>query len=372
MKIRLHRNKWFCRASVAAGVLSLVWYVSSCLSGRVEPCHGFVFPLLALTVPLATLMLLVSVVLCALSRRWVLCAILAAVAALLWPSHTIPLNVLKPCAPAPGEATDTLKLMTYNVMGFENLDATVPTESETLKYILDTAPDIVVLQEATPSFVAFDRYPHTKPLVERLDSIYPYRCHGYHDMVMFSKYPYEVHSDTTKLYAMGAPDNCMVHYSYPVRFFEMTMPGYDLTIASAHLQSFGLTRRISKQRRVNSFDDDRSWTQHLREAFEERANEARRLRKWLDSNKSRNVVVCGDFNDVPGSCAYLTILGHDLRDAYRETAVGYHNTFRLKHLMFRIDHVLYRGDQIKPIAISSPHVGTSDHYPTIVTFVVKK
>lgn len=364
------RKGRFWRGTAAAvAVIGLLWLIAANAAGGIDPQHGAAFPLLAISVPAALAMCLTGVALCAVTRQWRLTAAATIVTAIAWPWSTVPLNITGNNAP---NGSDTLTLLTFNVRGFEPLKASQPEKvSSSLKFILDTDADIVVVQEASPSFLSFDKYPYTKPLIARLDSMYPYRCHEYHDMVMMSKFPYEVRSDSTRLYAFRAPDNCLVHYSYPIRIFEVTLPGNELMIAATHLQSFGLTMRIDNSRAMKGYDDGRSTRSHLTKAFIQRAEEARTLRNWLDKCLAANVVVMGDFNDVPGSFAWRTIMGSDMRDAFSEAGLGYQHSFRLKNMFVRIDHVLYRGG-LTPLSSSTPHAGQSDHYPVVTKFAIKK
>jgi endonuclease/exonuclease/phosphatase (EEP) superfamily protein YafD len=84
-----------------------------------------------------------------------------------------------------------------------------------------------------------------------------------------------------------------------------------------------------------------------------------------------NVIVCGDFNDVPGctSLRNLTSIS-GLKQVYPEVCCGPTYTFNTNRFYFRIDHVLYRGD-LKPVEMVRGDIRCSDHYPLLTTFLLE-
>jgi endonuclease/exonuclease/phosphatase (EEP) superfamily protein YafD len=80
-------------------------------------------------------------------------------------------------------------------------------------------------------------------------------------------------------------------------------------------------------------------------------------------------IVCGDFNDVPVSYTYHTVIG-DLQDAFVEKGFGFSTTFSNKLSFFRIDYALLDPNlQINSYRVV--HKELSDHYPVIITFNAK-
>ena len=81
------------------------------------------------------------------------------------------------------------------------------------------------------------------------------------------------------------------------------------------------------------------------------------------------MIVCGDFNDTPGSYSYRTVRGDDMRDAYLDCAFGPAITYHDNRFYFKIDHVLYRGN-LRAVDIERGRIDASDHYPLLATFVL--
>ena len=68
-----------------------------------------------------------------------------------------------------------------------------------------------------------------------------------------------------------------------------------------------------------------------------RAEQAKEVEEFLKNTKTK-VILCGDFNDVPLSYAYNTILG-DLKDAFVEGGDGYAYTYNTAYRLLRIDNI---------------------------------
>lgn len=104
----------------------------------------------------------------------------------------------------------------------------------------------------------------------------------------------------------------------------------------------------------------------LRRAIEKRAQ----LANEIDSLKRRMeypIIICGDFNDVPGSYAYRKVKG-DLADAFVAKGRGLGRTYLKIFPTLRIDYILYDDQVLKTEGYDRPNVGLSDHFPVIATF----
>ena len=137
-----------------------------------------------------------------------------------------------------------------------------------------------------------------------------------------------------------------------IAFYEVDIDGRKLTIANVHLLSPGLSENerdvVKEMASVKNTRAGVSEMKHsvygkMRSSFRKRKQDAENLRQALDRVKG-DLIVCGDFNDVPESYAYRLIRGDDLRDAYAETGFGPMVTYNLNLMWFHIDQVLYRGE----------------------------
>ncbi|MDP4278508.1 MAG: endonuclease/exonuclease/phosphatase family protein, partial [Bacteroidota bacterium] len=86
-------------------------------------------------------------------------------------------------------------------------------------------------------------------------------------------------------------------------------------------------------------------------------------------NSPYQVVVCGDFNDVPGSYVYRTI-SKGMTDCWIDKGSGWGNTFHENLFLFRIDYILH-SKNIETVTIKRDKVRISDHYPLLATLKIE-
>ena len=264
----------------------------------------------------------------------------------------------------------TFSLLTYNVMSF--LDFAGPFKegvpNRTVQYILDSNPDIVCLQETLRA-----AYVNTLNITlsqrNLRDLRYPYQMH-WHDggIAMYSRYPLK------EIHIGDRPDMPYPHY----KAARVYLHDDSITIINCHLQSIGLDvsdRNVYHGATGGDIDFesiDAAGSKilgKLTDAFIIRAKQAEFVRSVLDSIPG-NVIVCGDFNDVPLSFATRQIQGNDMHDAFAATSFGPRITFHDNRFYFRIDHVFYRGN-IGAYWCASPNIPSSDHYPLLVRFKIQ-
>lgn len=365
-------NKIFATIKFVGAIPTLllaVAYVASAYGGIADPDNGTKYAILCLGYPILLFASLALLAVWLLLRQWSLAAItVCSLAVTAGPIATYhPFNITSHQA---GKNDSTFRLLTFNVMNFDDFDGTVHDENRTVQYILDTDADVVCLQEGAQG-VEFTSIDVIKSTLPKLLDRYPYHTNGTDDMVLLSKYPFEPCDD----YVLGSNRKKVVSYNVHIK-------GHTVKIFNCHLQSIGLTmndKEIYKQiteidqlnhmEPIDAIKEVRSnLFSKLSVAFKERAKQARELRKLID-NSGQNVIVCGDFNDTPGSYSYRTVRGNDLRDAYLDCAFGPTITYHDNRFYFKIDHVLYRGD-IKAIDIERGSINSSDHYPLLATFAL--
>ena len=107
----------------------------------------------------------------------------------------------------------------------------------------------------------------------------------------------------------------------------------------------------------------------LKRGFQERANQVREVRKYIDESPYA-VIVCGDFNDTPMSYAYQKLRG-DLTDAFISSGKGIVRTYIGKLPSFRIDNIFY-GDKFDAFNFKAyDDFKMSDHIPISCDLVIK-
>lgn len=278
----------------------------------------------------------------------------------------------------PEEDARSFTLMSYNVYGLNDyLEPYSPKDSTrlraqadsglpnpTLAHILACDPDIACLQEFYLTFS--DKFPViTRSLFDSVCKRYPHRISGCANSIL-SKYPlYPVEltqpEDPTAFY-LGAIVEIQQHRTL---------------IISAHLQSIGLDpsdRALYKE--ITKGEGGRKAISHAKNrflgklslAFRKRARQAELLRRQIDSLGVENVIIAGDFNDIPGCYALRQVAGEDFKNAFTMAGFGPIVTYHANRFYFHIDHILYRGD-MEAIGFTKDRFGRSDHYPVTARFL---
>jgi len=99
----------------------------------------------------------------------------------------------------------------------------------------------------------------------------------------------------------------------------------------------------------------------------ERAAQVDELCRYLEQQKGKRIILCGDFNDTPISYAHNRISSY-LTDCYAATATGFGRSFNANSMLVRIDH-MFCSPHFKPYACCvDQSVLLSDHYPVRCAF----
>ena len=363
-------KSFFTAIAVGVNVLLGMATVFSAYGGMISPDEMVFASIVAMMLPgflIAGIILLVLDIM--FWRKLSLVLIIAWIASAPPILEYCPLNVL-PHKLTEQEKERTFTFLTYNVLHFWDFCGDVPgvNKNRTLDYILSTDADIVSLQEAES---IEGPWKVTPDQLYELHTRYPY---GYMNvakqLTLLSKYPAEhVHIDMPP---------CI---SERVACFRLNVKGDTIHLFNVHLESIGLSPEDkelymqlynpSPERKLKEEISEvkTQLISKLAKAFRERAEQARALRECIDSIGG-NIIVAGDFNDIPGCYAIRTIAGDDFKSAFTECGFGPTVTYHGNRFYFRMDHVLYHGN-FEAVKIKRAKIPSSDHYPLLTTFMIE-
>lgn len=339
-------------------------------AGMLSPLkHGGFYGILPMLFPAC---MLAAAILLLLQLLWhwrgviIIAAGFAVTAAPAW--QVCPLNIHFG-QPKIAENQGTFSLLTYNVFNFDELrDSTDTKPNRALTYILKRNADVVCLQEAATLHVNKHLFITTEQMSE-LHNAYPYIITG-GNQVILSKFPVQpIHIAITK---EDFDDADLTAY-------RLTLPGGKLlTLFNVHLQSFCLTaddRHLYTgltQLKPTKVDDVRQQLiTKLKYANVERARQTQALLRFVRHYGGPDVLICGDFNDVPTSYALRSLEDAGFNSVYSKVGFGPMITYYRDRFKFCIDHVLYRGD-MKPLSLKRATLRASDHYPVYVRIQYEK
>lgn len=265
------------------------------------------------------------------------------------------------------EKSRTFTLLTYNVLDFvANNDIYPDGTNATLGYILESDADIVALQESLSLKYPVEKYHITKRQIDSLNTKYPHR-HLVKATMILSKFPFtpvEIAKDSIFMESVAVGDFDI--YGKKIRLYNM------------HLESFRLTpedkvlyRDITKLEVGGKGKEVKEQLIHkLVVANSTRARQVQALCREIKRNPAENVIVCGDFNDVPNCYALRKLSALGFEQVYPKLGFGPVVTYNSNRFLFRIDHILYKGE-LRPVGYERETIKSSDHYPQLVTFTVE-
>ena len=349
---------------VIFNILLAIGLIASSYAGAVNPDVQPVASLIAMTLPLWLISTLIFIVIDILVW-WPTACFTALVFIICLPPilEYCPMHILSPKAPD-GEPTFTI--MTYNTYGLVNQHNEYPGDiNQTINYILNSDADIICLQE-TPS-LAPDRNTHITPeQVDSLHKLYPYVFKAGRNQNVLSKFPLEPVSTGFVPQEAG---------TFDMACYRATIHGRKVTIFNVHMRSFWLVYD-ERELYLNLTKGNEESIKLIREkliskitrAAVFRARETKELIGYIRRFGGPDVIVCGDFNDIPG-CYSLRLLERksDLHSVASDVGFGPMITYNADRFYFRIDHILYRGG-FKPLNIRRGNISASDHYPLTATF----
>ncbi|MDE6127111.1 MAG: endonuclease/exonuclease/phosphatase family protein [Muribaculaceae bacterium] len=356
--------------------------VCAAYGGAADPARSTAPAILAMAFPLFVGLSGAVMLAALLTRQWRMALVPAL--ALLCSAGPLagyaPVNLVKKKI-SDQDSSRVFTVMSYNVANLVGVSAgPVPAEkyrapgaplNEIVEYIIASGADIVVTQEF-PVMRPDTDLGLTAAMIDTLATLYPH-----------SLFPRPTPSNRSAY-------RCKIFSRFPLRQVELPgttgssewsaamvdICGMETLVVDVHLQSIGLTPQDKELYREFTEGEGRGKIRQAREsligkvsrAMRFRAGQAETLRRAIDSIGARNVIVAGDFNDIPGCYAIRRIAGDDFRNAFDDAANGPMITFHSDRFYFHIDHILYRG-AMEAIDLRRGGCSESDHYPVVATFL---
>lgn len=258
----------------------------------------------------------------------------------------------------PVEAPEgSLKVLSFNVMSF-GANKDVPWEdNEVVKYVMDADADIVCLQEAI------------KPDIERGKTVFR------------AKYPYIVLKSTKENHLMCMskfPMDSIGEINYPSAtnrsmVVEVLVKGDTIVLVNNHLESYKLSPEDKDDYKsiIKNYDSPdandselkfHNLAKKLSHSDSIRGIQADSVAAFIERNKGRYIIACGDFNSASISYTHHRMTG-DLNDAYTRSGNGPGVSYNRSGMYFRIDNIFVSPNISAYGAKVDNTFSLSDHYP---------
>ena len=254
------------------------------------------------------------------------------------------------------DSKEGFKIATYNVAMFGR-ETTGFIAMDILSELKKQKVDIVCFQE-------YSNHSGDKKNSDSYKEYFPYMAVGESDMVIYSRFPItnskNINFEMTNNSAMWA---------------EVDINGNTYRIYNAHLETTGINstlhRAAKKARQGVEVENNallRAIYGNYTLGMTFRGGQANRLA--MDMRESEvPIIVCGDFNDVPYSYVYNTMLG-DKIDGFKECGSGFMYTYR-GNKKVRIDYI-FHDKSLKGLSYYKKDLSYSDHYPVFMRLAVNE
>ena len=266
------------------------------------------------------------------------------------------------------DGADTLCILTFNTRNFGGHESDENGRNFVAGFMLDAAADIVCFQEGAyePDFYES----HVLPVLTKRYPFYDIQLYPRRSpMGIFSRWPL-VEKETVS----RSGSNIVLAYRV------VRNAGDTLRIVNCHLSSIGLTEAqrglysAAVRGYVAAADTSGGVPAIIRsfcDAASSRAQMADKVAAYIEKHRGEQIIVCGDFNDIPVSYATRRIAS-GLTDCYRATGNGIGRTFCRDAIVVRIDHI-FCSQQFEPLCCRVVPIETfSDHYPMLTTLIRRK
>ena len=251
----------------------------------------------------------------------------------------------------------SIKVLSYNVMAFGK-DKSLPwNENPIMRYLLESGADVICLQEGMKAMV--------DSAMDSISTIYPYHYYELETdnyIACFSKFPIK---SVTKI---DYPTTTNYSYAYELQVGEDS-----LLLINNHLESYRLSLKEKDDyksiiKNYNHPKSNESETKYLNLTEKISMHDSIRgmqtdsVAAFVERNRGRHMVVCGDFNATPISYVHYR-LTQELDDAYTRSGNGPGISYHQNGMYFRIDHILVSPNIKAYGAKVDKSIKDSDHYP---------
>ena len=340
--------KYFSMMFLVAQIIATVFTIVALYGGDVSPIGHSARAMLVYVLPLLIAINVLLTVYWLIRRRWLF---------LLMPIVTIAC-----CIPYMGtlyqfrslekgaDGKAGLKIATYNVAMFSRETSGFMAQ-DILAEMRRQKVDVLCIQE------------YSDVSGDKLNSVsykeyFPYMAVGREDMVIYSRYP------------IKKSDKILFDYTNnSAMWADIDIKGDVIRVYNVHLQTTGINRTLHQAGKLVAQDYDVSSSRLLNAIFGNytmgmmfRASQANIVA--TDKRQSPHpAILCGDFNDVPYSYVYNTMLGN-MVDGFKECGSGWMRTFRGKKAV-RIDYIFHDAS-LKGLTYYMSEMTYSDHYPVFM------
>ena len=330
-------------------IVVTLFTISALFGGTVTPIGNTALAMLVYILPLLIIANLVMAAIWAIRRKWIITC--------------IPLVTILMCLPYIGtmyqisfsnhdDVKNGLKISTYNVAAFGHETSGFMAQ-DILAEMKRQKVDVCCLQEYSENSNG------ERSTSASYQSYFPYKAMGRSDMAIFSRYPITA----SKAISFGQTNNSAM-------WADISVKGKKVRVFNVHMETTGFNRTlhvVAKQAMKGNHVEDNKIVRAIYDNYTlgmvVRAGQAELVASEMSQCKGIPRVICGDFNDVPYSYTYNTLLG-DMVDGFKECGSGWMSTYRGSKSV-RIDYI-FHDEGLEGVNYYTTPLTYSDHLPVFM------
>ena len=329
-------------------IIVSIFTIAGLYGGDVNPIGNAARALLVYILPILIIANMLLLVYWLIRRRWLF--------------SLIPIVTLACCIPYSGtifqfgfgndknSQQSGLTIASYNVAMF-NRETSGFIAQDILAEMRRQNVDVLCMQE-------YNEVSGDKKNSDSYKEYFPYMAVGRNDMVIYSRYP-----------IMNQKTISFEETNNSAMWADIDIKGNEFRVFNVHMQTTGINRTLHQVNKFSKQNQEIDNNRVLKAIYGNymlgmmfRVGQAITVANERHNSKLP-VILCGDFNDVPYSYVYNTLLG-DLVDGFKECGKGWMYTFRGKKAV-RIDYI-FHDKQFKGIDYYKTEITYSDHYPVFM------
>lgn len=326
-------------------IIVSIFTIAGLYGGDVNPIGNAARALLVYILPILIIANMLLLVYWLVRRRWLF--------------SLIPIGTLACCIPYSGTIyqfpfgndknpqQSGLTIASYNVAMF-NRETSGFIAQDILAEMRRQNVDVLCMQE-------YNEISGDKKNSDSYKEYFPYMAVGRNDMVIYSRYP-----------IMNQKTISFEETNNSAMWADIDIKGNEFRVFNVHMQTTGINRTLHQVNKFSKQNQEIDNNRVLKAIYGNymlgmmfRVGQAITVANERHNSKLP-VILCGDFNDVPYSYVYNTLLG-DLVDGFKECGKGWMYTFRGKKAV-RIDYI-FHDKQFRGIDYYKTEITYSDHYP---------
>ncbi len=367
-------RKFTKRFIIILNVIASALFLLACCNAFLHPSKWWFVSLLGLAFPFLLLTVFGFLVfwLFLSARRWALISLTTLIIG--WPNiHALfglhpasTYNIEKP--------KDALRVLTWNVRGWDEFMSTKANAlghwKKMTEFLSQQNADVMCFQEFFECHNPKDLPDNIAYIQKELNYPYYFFSHDYHrydgiyetGVIIFSRYP--IRNTIQEKYERVAN----IRASESMIAADIEVSGKTVRIFTTHLQSVLFRNKdfrnieIIKNADDSMFQASKSIIKKLKRAYTIRSSQVDLVRKAMDTSNHINII-CGDFNDVPNSYTYFTILGN-MQDCFIKKGFGIGRSYVNLSPTLRIDYIM-ASTEFKVLQCKNFRLPYSDHHPVI-------